>query len=252
MVTSQNQLENAFRDGSIPEGSDFKNLIDTIFSRLDQSTADTRYPTKTELSNNYARKTELTEELSDYTKSVTKNILPEYLQDNKYVDDKRLNTDLNNLRTQITSSILDTTTSLSGSIVGTLTGSYTSKTDLNTATASLKTEIESLLVNDSGGLIFGHEQDKDYVASGLIPFSTSSTVSLKLEYKKPYTWPVVRVFVDDDNGLGYYRLVSQVSTGSVGIENYTVIYGIDAQGITDITISLDKTLSSDKYFYLIN
>src|SRR5574344_1760993 len=250
MVTSQNQLENAFRDGSIPEGSDFKNLIDTIFSRLDQSTADTRYPTKTELSNNYARKTELTEELSDYTEYVTKNILPEYLQDNKYVDDKRLNTDLNNLRTQITSSILDTTTSLSGSIVGTLTGSYTSKTDLNTATASLKTDIESLLVNDSGGLIFGHEQDKDYGASGLIPFSTSSTVSLKLKYKKPYTWPVVRVFVD--NGLGYYRLVSQVSAGSVGIENYTVIYGIDAQGITDITISLDKTLSSDKYFYLIN
>src|SRR5574344_2936339 len=114
MVTSQNQLENAFRDGSIPEGSDFKNLIDTIFSRLDQSTADTRYQTKTELSNNYARKTELTEELSNYTKYVTKNILPEYLQDNKYVDDKRINTDLNNLRTQITSSILDTTTSLSG------------------------------------------------------------------------------------------------------------------------------------------
>src|SRR5574344_193414 len=250
MVTSQNQLENAFRDCTIPEGSDFKNLIDTIFSRLDQSTADTRYPTKTELSNNYARKTELTKELSDYTNYVTKNILPEYLQDNRYVDDKRLNTDLNNLRTQITSSILDTTTSLSGSIVGTLTGSYTSKTDLNTATASLKTDIESLLVNDSGGLIFGHEQDKDYGASGLIPFSTSSTVSLKLKYKKPYTWPVVRVFVD--NGLGYYRLVSQVSAGSVGIENYTTIYGIDAQGRTDITISLDKTLSSDKYFYLIN
>src|SRR5574344_127117 len=233
MVTSQNQLENAFRDGSIPEGSDFKNLIDTIFSRLDQSTADTRYPTKTELSNNYARKTELTEELSDYTKRdlpeyVTKNILPKYLQDNKYVDDKRLNTDLNNLRTQITSSILD-------------------------ATASLKTDIESLLVNDSEGLIFGHEQDKDYGASGLIPFSTSSTVFLKLEYQTPYTWPVVRVFVDNDNyGLGYYRLVSQVSTGSVGIENYTVIYGIDDQGITNITISLDKTLSSDKYFYLIN
>src|SRR5574344_1657919 len=238
MVTSQNQLENAFRDGSIPEGSDFKNLIDTIFSRLDRSTADTRYPTKTELSNNYARKTELTEELSDYTERdlpeyVTKNILP------KYLEDKSLNTDLNNLRTQITSSILDATTSLSGSIVGTLTGSYTSKTD-----------IESLLVNDSGGLIFGHEQNKDYGASGLIPFSASSTVSLKLKYEKPYTWPVVRVFVD--KGLGYYRLVSQVSAGSVGIENYTVIYGIDDQGITNITISLDNTLSSDKYFYLIN
>ena len=229
MVTSQNQLETAFRDGSIPEGSDFKNLIDTIFSRLDRSTADTRYPTKTELSNNYTRKEELTEKLSDYTERdlpeyVTKNILPEYLQDNKYVDDKRLNTDLNNLRTQITSSILD-------------------------ATASLKTDIESLLVNDSGGLIFGHEKDSEFY--GLTPFPTAGTGSVTLKYDIPCVYPIVRVFSEKD--IGSYMLVPQVSPGSAGSEgNYTVSYTIVDGKTTVLTINLNEVLTGSKYYYLIN
>ena len=193
MVTSQNQLETAFRDGSIPEGSDFKNLIDTIFSRLDRSTADTRYPTKTELSNNYTRKEEL-------------------------------KTDLTNLRTQITSSILD-------------------------ATASLKTDIESLLVNDSGGLIFGHEKDSEFY--GLTPFPTAGTGSVTLKYDIPCVYPIVRVFSEKD--IGSYMLVPQVSPGSAGSEgNYTVSYTIVDGKTTVLTINLNEVLTGSKYYYLIN
>src|SRR5574344_538855 len=55
-IRTQEQLETIFSNNRIPEGSDFADLIATIFERMTPTEADSRYPTKTAASNTFATK----------------------------------------------------------------------------------------------------------------------------------------------------------------------------------------------------